>query len=445
MLSKSNRANSADLSIAVPTSDAAPHARDLTTEPTFDVESTGAAPHGADAGQEPGTAAWRELVPGWLSRRPDGSLPLPRALFFYGLALPFCVVSMLVAAHSCFGALGDTAVVNPLTGGAAGFYIFLNYIPGLLFVTQTSQSGLFAQLLDETTVDPRVAKIARKVRKKTWTVGAAFNILSTTFVWSLYAFLSDPSARTVWRTAAVVLFPATWGLLVQYGNELTFQPAMEVALATARWKLRDLHDLAAKTTPANLATDEHHDRLVFLMRSLAEYDLPLVSKIASPGLVSDTLGIASATVVWLYATIVLVNDGQLAFAVAPGICTIWTAHLTCMLPAKGTRLTDICTEVCAKLEQVPLRTTRAVDYERDTGARAALAGATSVGAAEPETTARLGALLAYMAACNGRQGMGFTLNLGGRYLIHTSTLYQVAGAASSLLLLLAPFLFGFAS
>ena len=146
----------------------------------------------------------------------------------------------------------------------------------------------------------------------------------------------------------------------------------------------------------------------------------------------------------MYSTIVLAKDGQLAFAVAPGLLAILAVCYTCMMPSNGTRLTDICTEVYTKLEQVPLRMTKAVDYERDTDARAAFVGAASVSAMEPITTARLGALLTYMAACNGRQGMGFTLNLGGRFLIRTSTLYQVAGAASSLLLLLAPFLFGFA-
>jgi hypothetical protein len=440
MLSDSNRANSVDLSIAPPTSDAAP----ADSESTFDVES-GAAPHGADVGQEPGNATWRvELMPGFLSRGPDGSLPLPRALFFYGLALPFCVVNNLVAIQGCVGALGGPAVADPITAAGAGYFMGQIYIPGLLFMTQTSQSGLFAHLLDNTTVDPRVTKIVRKIRKKMWTLHTALNILCTSFVWSLYAFLSDPSAWTVWRTAAVVIYPVTWGLLVQCGAGFTFMPALESALAATRVKLRDLHDYAAKTTPDNLATDEHHDRLVFLVRSLAEYDLPLVSKIASPHIVSHTLGIASAAAFWVYSTIVLAKDGQLAFAVAPGLLAILAVYYTCMMPSNGTRLTDICTEVYTKLEQVPLRMTKAVDYERDTDARAAFVSAASVSAMEPITTARLGALLTYMAACNGRQGMGFTLNLGGRFLIRTSTLYQVAGAASSLLLLLAPFLFGFA-
>ena len=180
------------------------------------------------------------------------------------------------------------------------------------------------------------------------------------------------------------------------------------------------------------------------MRSLAEYDLPLVSRIVSPHLVSQTLGLASSAVFWVYSTIVLIMDGRAAFAVAPGLVSVIVVYYVCMTPARGTRLTDICTEVRAKLEQVPLRTTKAVDYRRDAGVRAALAAAASVGPVEDVTATRLGALLGYMAACNARQGMGFTLNLGGRFLIRTSTLYQVAGAASSLVLLLAPFLFGFA-
>jgi hypothetical protein len=252
MLSDSNRTKSEDLSIVAPSV--------ADSEMSFDVE-LGADRRSADVRQEPGTAAWRELMPGWLSRRSDGSLPLLRTLFFYGLALPLCVTSITFGvSQGIFEPLGGTAAQGPLTVAAAGYMVGSNYLTGLILLPQTSRDGLFSQLLDDTAIDPRVMKTVQKIHKWAWVQASAVNVLVHAFAWSVYFFLTEPSARTPWITAAVVSSPAAWALLVQYGGEFSHGRAAYVALATVRYKLRDLHELAAETTPATLATDEHHDR-----------------------------------------------------------------------------------------------------------------------------------------------------------------------------------------
>ena len=106
-----------------------------------------------------------------------------------------------------------------------------------------------------------------------------------------------------------------------------------------------------------------------------------------------------------------------------------------LLPSLCTRLSDMCMDVETKLKQVPIRSTRSIDVDRDEAMRAVLANAAVVGAMDQT---RLQDLIAYAAACNSNQGMGWTLNFqSGSFVLRTTTLYQAAGTVLSILVVLA--------
>jgi hypothetical protein len=90
-------------------------------------------------------------------------------------------------------------------------------------------------------------------------------------------------------------------------------------------------------------------------------------------------------------------------------------------------LTDICTEVHQLLKQAPHRSTKAVDSNHDAeGGRGSLAGAAAARGAEAGTFAGAGQrefAVEYMESCNGGQGMGFCVRLGGGVLLRTSALH----------------------
>ena len=352
-------------------------------------------PQSLDAQSKITVESWRDLAHGLIQRDQKGRFHWPQVLIVYG-ALVFCVFV------GSFGLYAATDFLDSrmqlLTSLSFGwFYVMYCIVPALCVLKHTKPNGLYSKLLEGPPLDSRMTKTVQKLRKRTMRDAVPFSILITALTVGLYFFKCAPSSRTVERTAAVVAAPASFIAIHTYCGHLVSAQIVEIALGTVRWKLRDLQQLAATATHMSLASDEKHGKLVELMRSLAEIDLPLLSRITSPILlarVAANVGLFVAGVGWC-TTFAAGPEKNFSIAVGAAVFALLIIYYIALLPSLCTRLSDMCMDVETKLKQVAIRSTWSIDVDRDEAMRATLANAAVVGAMDQT---RLHDLIAYLAA-----------------------------------------------